>query len=113
MGDAALVLTDSGGIQEETTVLGVPVLTLRESTERPVTVTSGTNCVVGTDTELIVEEALVTLEGTGRPLRFLSCGTAGQVSESSTAWSPEPKCGICRFARDGVVTQMPEMRRER
>ena len=43
VGDAALVLTDSGGIQEETTVLGVPCLTLRESTERPVTVTSGTN----------------------------------------------------------------------
>jgi UDP-N-acetylglucosamine 2-epimerase (non-hydrolysing) len=46
---AAVVLTDSGGIQEETTVLGVPCLTLRESTERPVTVTHGTNTVVGTD----------------------------------------------------------------
>jgi UDP-N-acetylglucosamine 2-epimerase (non-hydrolysing) len=61
--DASLVLTDSGGIQEETTVLGVPCLTLRESTERPVTVTSGTNLVVGTDSELIVEEALKVLEG--------------------------------------------------
>ena len=63
VGDARLVLTDSGGIQEETTVLGVPCLTLRESTERPVTVTSGTNTVVGTDPELIVEEALSVLEG--------------------------------------------------
>ena len=62
VGDARLVLTDSGGIQEETTVLGVPCLTLRESTERPVTVTSGTNVVVGTDPELIVEEALRVLE---------------------------------------------------
>src|SRR5262249_57363672 len=44
---AALVLTDSGGVQEETTMLGVPCLTLRESTERPVTVTNGTNRVIG------------------------------------------------------------------
>jgi len=47
--DARLVLTDSGGIQEETTVLGTPCLTLRDSTERPVTVTLGTNRLVGTD----------------------------------------------------------------
>jgi UDP-N-acetylglucosamine 2-epimerase (non-hydrolysing) len=49
MADARLVLTDSGGVQEETTALGVPCLTLRETTERPVTVTCGTNMVVGTD----------------------------------------------------------------
>jgi UDP-N-acetylglucosamine 2-epimerase (non-hydrolysing) len=54
---AQLVLTDSGGIQEETTVLGVACLTLRESTERPVTVTHGTNTVVGTDAGLILSEA--------------------------------------------------------
>jgi UDP-N-acetylglucosamine 2-epimerase (non-hydrolysing) len=47
--NARLVLTDSGGIQEETTVLGVPCLTFRENTERPVTVTHGTNRVVGLD----------------------------------------------------------------
>ncbi|MBJ21634.1 MAG: UDP-N-acetylglucosamine 2-epimerase (non-hydrolyzing) [bacterium] len=47
--DAQMVLTDSGGIQEETTALGVPCLTLRNSTERPVTVTEGTNRIVGTD----------------------------------------------------------------
>jgi UDP-N-acetylglucosamine 2-epimerase (non-hydrolysing) len=49
MSRARCVLTDSGGIQEETTALGVPCLTLRPNTERPITVTRGTNRVVGTD----------------------------------------------------------------
>ncbi|MBI4530112.1 MAG: UDP-N-acetylglucosamine 2-epimerase (non-hydrolyzing) [Candidatus Latescibacteria bacterium] len=53
---ARVVLTDSGGIQEETTVLGVPCLTLRENTERPITVTSGTNTLVGMDEEAILSE---------------------------------------------------------
>lgn len=52
---ARLVLTDSGGIQEETTILGVRCLTLRESTERPLTVTEGTNTVVGIDPDRIVD----------------------------------------------------------
>jgi UDP-N-acetylglucosamine 2-epimerase (non-hydrolysing) len=51
---AKLVLTDSGGIQEESTVLGVPCLTLRENTERPVTVTKGTNRIIGQDPEKIL-----------------------------------------------------------
>jgi UDP-N-acetylglucosamine 2-epimerase (non-hydrolysing) len=54
MSSAALVLTDSGGIQEETTVLGVPCLTLRENTERPVTVEQGTNQIVGVAPERIL-----------------------------------------------------------
>jgi UDP-N-acetylglucosamine 2-epimerase (non-hydrolysing) len=54
---AALVLTDSGGIQEETTALGIPCLTLRENTERPITVEMGTNKVVGTDPARILGEA--------------------------------------------------------
>ncbi|MGB5465725.1 MAG: UDP-N-acetylglucosamine 2-epimerase (non-hydrolyzing) [Sedimenticolaceae bacterium] len=49
MAEARLVLTDSGGLQEETTALGVPCITLRENTERPITVEQGTNTVVGTD----------------------------------------------------------------
>jgi UDP-N-acetylglucosamine 2-epimerase (non-hydrolysing) len=60
---ARLVLTDSGGIQEETTVLGVPCLTLRPSTERPVTVTEGTNTVVGTDVARILAAADGVLAG--------------------------------------------------
>jgi UDP-N-acetylglucosamine 2-epimerase (non-hydrolysing) len=58
---ARLVLTDSGGIQEETTVLGVPCLTLRHNTERPVTVEQGTNVVVGMDPRRIIEAALEVL----------------------------------------------------
>lgn len=54
MSRARLVLTDSGGIQEETTALGIPCLTLRENTERPVTVTEGTNTIVGRDPERIM-----------------------------------------------------------
>jgi len=53
---AAVVITDSGGIQEETTYLGVPCLTLRDNTERPVTVTSGTNVIVGQDREKLSSE---------------------------------------------------------
>ena len=63
MSRARLVLTDSGGIQEETTALGVPCLTLRENTERPVTVTEGTNELVGQDPKKIVEAANKILKG--------------------------------------------------
>jgi UDP-N-acetylglucosamine 2-epimerase (non-hydrolysing) len=60
---ARLVLTDSGGIQEETTALGVPCLTLRENTERPVTITEGTNQLVGQDPQRIIAAARETLSG--------------------------------------------------
>ncbi len=60
------VLTDSGGIQEETTVLGIPCLTLRKNTERPITVTEGTNVLVGVDKERIVEESCRILDGNGK-----------------------------------------------
>jgi UDP-N-acetylglucosamine 2-epimerase (non-hydrolysing) len=64
--EAALVLTDSGGVQEEATVLGVPCLTIRENTERPITVVEGTNRLVGSDPQRIVEEAQRVLAGHGR-----------------------------------------------
>ncbi|MGL6112177.1 MAG: non-hydrolyzing UDP-N-acetylglucosamine 2-epimerase [Rubrivivax sp.] len=64
--DATLVLTDSGGLQEETTALGVPCITLRENTERPVTVTDGTNVLVGSDPQLIRDAVGKILRGEGK-----------------------------------------------
>jgi UDP-N-acetylglucosamine 2-epimerase (non-hydrolysing) len=61
--EAQLVLTDSGGVQEETTVFNVPCLTLRENTERPITITEGTNILTGMSRDRIVEEALKILGG--------------------------------------------------
>ena len=55
MTEARIVLTDSGGIQEETTILGVPCLTIRENTERPITLTEGTNQLVGCDPQRILD----------------------------------------------------------
>jgi UDP-N-acetylglucosamine 2-epimerase (non-hydrolysing) len=63
---AALVLTDSGGLQEETTALGVPCVTIRENTERPITVDVGTNYVAGTRPEAILEAARNILSGRGK-----------------------------------------------
>jgi UDP-N-acetylglucosamine 2-epimerase (non-hydrolysing) len=79
MGDASLVLSDSGGVQEETTVLGVPCLTLRETTERPVTVTQGTNRVIGTNPHRIVEAAVdaLAMRFSGHMLPELWDGRAG------------------------------------
>ena len=61
--NAKLVLTDSGGIQEETTYLGIPCITMRENTERPITIEVGTNVLVGTDTQRIIAEAEKVLDG--------------------------------------------------
>lgn len=68
---AKLVLTDSGGIQEETTALGVPCLTLRENTERPITVEMGTNVIVGTDPDRIVSEVEAIMAGRFKETRQL------------------------------------------
>jgi UDP-N-acetylglucosamine 2-epimerase (non-hydrolysing) len=63
---AKLVLTDSGGLQEETTALGIPCFTIRENTERPITITEGTNTLVGVDPEKIVAGAKAALSGRGK-----------------------------------------------
>jgi len=64
--DAKMVLSDSGGLQEETTALGVPCLTLRENTERPITIDQGTNVLVGTDPSVIEREAMQILTSGGK-----------------------------------------------
>jgi UDP-N-acetylglucosamine 2-epimerase (non-hydrolysing) len=69
MARARVVLTDSGGVQEETTVLGVPCLTLRENTERPATITDGSNAIVGTHPDGIVAATLTALQRPARSTR--------------------------------------------
>jgi UDP-N-acetylglucosamine 2-epimerase (non-hydrolysing) len=81
-GGAKLVLTDSGGLQEETTVLGIPCLTLRENTERPITVQLGTNVVVGTDPQRITSAAFAALDGsTDRKLQGIPRFWDGNAAE--------------------------------
>jgi UDP-N-acetylglucosamine 2-epimerase (non-hydrolysing) len=65
MSNAKLVMTDSGGIQEETTALGIPCVTLRENTERPVTVTHGTNVIAGLEVGNIIKAVEMSLNGNG------------------------------------------------
>lgn len=72
LGEARIILTDSGGMQEEATALGIPCLTLRENTERPITVAQGTNTVVGSDRRAILTQVDLIL-ATG--------GKAGRVPE--------------------------------
>ncbi len=66
MMDASVVFTDSGGIQEETTILGIPCVTIRENTERPVTVEQGTNSVVGLEPQSILDAGIQALGDTGK-----------------------------------------------
>jgi len=61
--DASFVMTDSGGLQEETTALNIPCITLRNNTERPITVELGSNTLVGNDSNLIIETASTILSG--------------------------------------------------
>jgi UDP-N-acetylglucosamine 2-epimerase (non-hydrolysing) len=86
---ATLVLTDSGGIQEETTALGVPCLTLRDNTERPITVTEGTNSIVGSDPERILATARDVLKDGGKAGRIPELWdgrAAGRIVERIDHW---------------------------
>ena len=83
--DAAAVITDSGGIQEETTFLGVPCLTVRENTERPVTVTLGTNLLVGRDIKRMEAEVRCILDGRakkGSPVPLWDGRAAERIAEA-------------------------------
>ena len=77
---ARLCITDSGGVQEETTALGVPCLTVRDNTERPITITDGTNKLVGSNPEVLPAEVEAVLAGQGRQGRVpeLWDGKAGE-----------------------------------
>jgi UDP-N-acetylglucosamine 2-epimerase (non-hydrolysing) len=89
---AALALTDSGGLQEETTALGVPCLTLRDSTERPITVEQGTNTIVGTDRSAIlagVDEQLAGRGKRGRIPELWDGGTAARIAADLWQWLQE------------------------
>lgn len=89
MKDARLVLTDSGGIQEETTALGVPCITLRENTERPITVAQGTNTIVGTDADKIMAcyRDVIASGGKAGKVPELWDGCAAQrIVQSVNAW---------------------------
>ena len=84
MKSATLVLTDSGGLQEETTALGVPCLTLRENTERPITVEQGTNTMVGRDLQAIRQGVAEILAGQGKRGRVPE-GWDGRAAERIAA----------------------------
>jgi UDP-N-acetylglucosamine 2-epimerase (non-hydrolysing) len=89
MASAKVVLTDSGGLQEETTALGIPCITLRENTERPITETEGTNTVVGSDPEAIgrcLEDILETGGKTGRVPELWDGQAASRIAETIRDW---------------------------
>jgi UDP-N-acetylglucosamine 2-epimerase (non-hydrolysing) len=86
---ARLVLSDSGGLQEETTALGVPCLTIRENTERPITVEQGTNTLVGCDPGAIrrgVDDILSGLGKTGRVPEFWDGRAAERIASDLASW---------------------------
>ena len=83
MSEAEIVLTDSGGIQEETTILKVPCLTLRENTERPVTVETGSNQIRRHAIRRGLSRPIGDVDGPGRMRRRRRCGTATPRKESS------------------------------
>lgn len=89
MRDARVVLTDSGGIQEETTALGVPCITLRNNTERPITVTEGTNTLAGTDPENILkifDEVMRAGGKAGRIPEFWDGKAAVRIAQVIRTW---------------------------
>lgn len=104
MAGATVVLTDSGGLQEETTALGVPCLTLRENTERPITVEQGTNILVGRDRDAIlgaVKEILAGRGKCGRVPEFWDGHAAERIAADLYQWLKPKQAGS---ALNSVIT---------
>ncbi len=91
MAKAKLVLTDSGGIQEETTALGIPCFTLRENTERPITITEGTNTLVGISQEVILSEFSKFIE------------TGGKVGRIPELWDGNAAERVCQHIVNWLI----------
>jgi len=93
---ATLVMTDSGGIQEETTYLGVPCFTLRPNTERPITITEGSNMLIGSDLQLLRKEVIAVLDGTYKKGRNpeLWDGNAGKRIAAILCPLPDSGAGV-------------------
>ena len=100
--NARLVLTDSGGLQEETTVLGIPCITLRHNTERPITCVEGTNQVIGNQKAAILAAASSVLSD-DPPSRSIPEKWDGQAAERIVQVLLEKECGI-RCEKDSVST---------
>ena len=97
MAGATMVLTDSGGLQEETTALGVPCLTLRENTERPITIEQGTNLLVGRDRATIlgaVQEIVAGRGKRGRLPEFWDGHAAERIAADLYQWLMQRQAGI-------------------
>jgi UDP-N-acetylglucosamine 2-epimerase (non-hydrolysing) len=105
MRDAKLVLTDSGGIQEETTALGVPCLTLRENTERPITIAEGTNTLVGSHPDAIraaFDEVMAGGGKAGRVPEYWDGRAAMRIAHALQGWLPQPK-GVHALSATGIA----------
>jgi UDP-N-acetylglucosamine 2-epimerase (non-hydrolysing) len=86
---ARLVLTDSGGVQEETTALGIPCVTMRANTERPITIEQGTNTLVGTDREIlmhVVDDILASGGKRGRVPEYWDGRAAERIASHMASW---------------------------
>ena len=88
MANAKLVLTDSGGIQEETTVLGIPCVTIRENTERPITVKMGTNIIAGTRKENIISAAFSQLNKPNQPYKLNQLYKPNKLNKLNKLYKP-------------------------
>ncbi len=110
MAGAKLVLTDSGGVQEETTALAVPCLTMRDNTERPITVDEGTNTLVGRDRALIAATVDEILRGGGKRGRrpeLWDGRAAPRIARHLAAWLAGPRHRARRGGRMSARAGMP------